>query len=90
LRVLDPRCFPDSQGEGARRLSSLQGKRIGLLWNNRPKGDVCLKTVGRELENRFGVQVVFRNKLRVGIGAPQEMIDELVNTVDAVVIGVGD
>ena len=90
LRVVDPRSFPDSEGAGAERLSSLQGMRIGLLWNNRPKGDVCLKTVGKELERQFDTQVVFRNKLRVGIGAPEDMIDELTKTVDAVIVGVGD
>ena len=37
----------------ARRLDSLAGKTIGLLWNAKPFGDVALRTVQRRLEDMY-------------------------------------
>ena len=90
IRVLDPRCFPDHDGYAAPRLSSLQGVRLGMLWNNRPRGDVVLASVGEELKRQYGVHLTFLSKLRVGTGAPDEVISDLVARTDAVIVGVGD
>ena len=37
----------------ARRLDSLAGKKIGLWWNSKPRGDVALTTAMEELQKRF-------------------------------------
>lgn len=90
IKIIDPRCFPDHDGYSAPRLRDVKGRRIGLLWNNRPKGDVVLNLLGKELSSRHDVKVAFRSKLRVGTGAPDELIAELVSSTDAVIVGVGD
>ena len=42
IRVLDPRAFPVEVDVGAPSVASLDGLTVGLLWNNRPRGDVIL------------------------------------------------
>lgn len=42
-----------AQVRPAERVSSLEGKRVGLLWNHKARGDVALEAIGRELQHRF-------------------------------------
>lgn len=90
--VLDPRLKPGARKvEPAPRLESLAGKRLGILWNNRLGGDALLRHVGSTLKDRYGLaEVYFTKKTFVGNAAPAEILDDLVNRVDAVVVGVGD
>jgi hypothetical protein len=90
--VLDPRILPGARKVAAApRLESLTGKRLGLLWNNRLGGDRLLRHVGEVLTERYGVAAVyFTKKTFVGNAAPEEILDDLVARVDAVVVGVGD
>lgn len=90
VRVLDPRALPDQSEHLAERLDGIQGATVGLLWNNRPRGDRILKGLASELESRYGASTVFTSKLRVGSGAPQEEIRRLEKEVQAVIVGVGD
>jgi len=90
LRILDPRAFPEEPAADAARLDSLEGVTVALLWNNRPKGDVILRAVGEELRVRYGARVLFRQKLRVGTGAPEEVIAGVAREASAAVVGVGD
>jgi len=46
----------------ARRPDSLEGKRVGLFWNNKPGGDVALAAVAEELSKRYP-GITFRNYL---------------------------
>jgi len=90
--VLDPRLTPGARRVApAPRLESLTGKRLGLLWNNRLGGDRLLRHVGEVLKENHGLaEVYFTKKTFVGNAAPEEVIDDLVAKVDAVVVGVGD
>jgi hypothetical protein len=91
ITFYDPTEPPVSRAVLAGRVDSLKGKRVGLLWNNRPRGDMVLHALGEALTTQFGArEIVFTNKLRVGVGAPQAMIDDLARRTDAVVVGVGD
>lgn len=90
IRVLDPRALPDLSAGGAERLASLQGARLGYLWNNRPRGDRVLHELARLLEEQYGTTTLFTNKLRVGSGATVDEIRRLEKEVQAVIIGVGD
>lgn len=91
ITFLDPTQSPDQLSALAPRLESLRGTTVGLLWNNRPRGDRILRGVAASLIADFGVaETVFTNKLRVGVGAPPEIIDELARRCGAVVVGVGD
>ena len=54
-----PTVGTDHQTPAAPRIDSLVGKRVGLLWNHKARGDVGLATVGEELQRRFqGVKLV--------------------------------
>ncbi|MCC6856290.1 MAG: hypothetical protein IT189_09545 [Microbacteriaceae bacterium] len=90
--VLDPRLRPGAHKvEPAPRLESLAGKRLGILWNNRLGGDALLRHVGDILQEKCGIaDVYFTKKTFVGNAAPNEVLDDLVRQVDAVVVGVGD
>ncbi len=55
LNVLNP--VAETQGGEAPNLStrptSLEGKRVGLVWNGSPNGDVALKRVGELIQRRL-------------------------------------
>ena len=89
---LDPRQGPKTGTVApAERLTSLQGKKLGILWNNRPRGDKLLKYVADVLEQKYGfAEVYFSKKTYIGNAAPQEIIDDLASRVDAAIVGVGD
>ena len=56
LQVLNPVAESPSTGENiplAPRLTSLEGKRIGLFWNLRSGGDAALKRVEELLKTKF-------------------------------------
>lgn len=75
----------------APRLSSLEGKTIGTLWDNKPHADEFLRLVADKLAERHGIaRVIHRQKTYIGSLAPKEVLDELAATCDAVIVGVGD
>lgn len=75
----------------ARRLDTLQGKRIGFLGNLKPNCDVLLHTTEEIMLDRYGIGgTVYREKESCSIGAPVDMLDELGNTCDAAVVALGD
>ena len=54
-----PTVGTDHQTPAAPRIDSLVGKRVGLLWNHKARGDIGLAAVGEELQRRFqGVKLV--------------------------------
>ena len=76
LEVLNP--VSTSQGGIERsglapRLSSLDGQKVGLLWNSKPGGDIALAKVGELLQKRFeDIKLI---KLNGGIGTNQQLIE---------------
>ena len=76
LEVLNP--VSTSQGgiehtSLAPRLSSLDGKKVGLLWNGKPGGDIALAKAGELLQKRFkGIEFV---ELYGGIGTNQQLVE---------------
>lgn len=42
-----------AQIKPAPRVTTLDGKRVGLLWNHKARGDVALDAIGKALQNRF-------------------------------------
>lgn len=66
LKVLSPLATAYGGEQGLRpvaaRLDSLKGKRIGLLWNGKPNGDIALKAVAAVLEQSIPeAEFVFYN-----------------------------
>ena len=47
------RSQPQGVRAAAQRPATLRGKRIGLWWNEKAKGDLALRTVERELAKRY-------------------------------------
>jgi hypothetical protein len=92
LIFMDPRQGPNrGQVSPAKRLPSLEKKRIGLLWNNRPHGDVMLRHVAETLNAKHGLaEIYFTKKMFIGNAAPEEILKDLASRVDAVIVGVGD
>ena len=75
----------------APRLSSLWGKRVGLLDNSKSKADRLLDTVAAILNTRYGfTNIVHRRKPSASKPVAPEAIKELATTCDLVIVGVGD
>jgi hypothetical protein len=89
---LDPRQGPSTGAVvPAHRLASLAGRRVGVLWNNRPGGDRLLRHLAQLLHQKYEFsEVYFTKKTFIGNAAPQEVIDDLATRVDAAIVGVGD
>lgn len=89
---LDPRQGPSTGAVvPANRLTSLTGKRIGILWNNRPSGDKLLQQLAAFLHQKYEFsEIYFTKKTFIGNAAPQEIIDDVASRVDVAIVGVGD
>lgn len=91
--VFDPTARKKGkQSVRADRLPTLKGKRIAVIWNGKLGGDIFLDRVSEVLTERFGVASVERIDDR---GDTPRLLDaavvnRLVGTCDAVVIGTGD
>lgn len=88
--ILDPTGF-DSQAPKtmAPRLSTLQGKTIGLLDIGFPNGNIFLDRVEEVLKTRYGVSEVIRKaKPSPARPAKPEVRKALIDDCDAVVEGV--
>jgi hypothetical protein len=73
---------------GAPRPSSLDGKRIGLLWNSKRGGDVALETIGTALQDRFpGTALV---KVWGVMSNPEPTFTKVEQECDVVVGATGD
>lgn len=63
LHVLSPVAITRGDMEQAplaKRPTSLEGKTLGLVWNNKVNGDVALRRVGEVLQQKIsGLQVKF-------------------------------
>jgi hypothetical protein len=80
-----------AQSSMAPRLSSLRGKRVGLLDNSKSKAGKMLETVAAILNAQYGfTDIVRHRKPSASKPAAPEAIKELANTCDLVVVGVGD
>ncbi|GAA3909171.1 UGSC family (seleno)protein [Microbacterium invictum] len=74
---------------GAQRVSTLAGKRVGLLYNGKPGGQHLLEGVRGALAARYqDIDFDYRAKPHAGVGAP--FLDELPGNWDVAVVAVGD
>jgi hypothetical protein len=90
MRVLGPLgATPDTVKPLAKRRSSLDGLRIGVLDNSKPNADVLLHRVAELLAARTG-DVTIRSWTKPGSSRPASMIEEIAASVDVVLTGSAD
>lgn len=91
LRMLDPRADVLLENHPlAPALDGLDGKVIGILDNGQANSSPMFHELARILAEDLGVaEVVVRKKPTHMQGAPEAMIDELVERCDAVITGLG-
>jgi hypothetical protein len=77
--------------ELAKRLPSLEGRRVGFVGNLKPNCDVLLHTTEDLMTSKQGVAgTIYREKESCSIGAPKEILDEVAGMCDAAVVALGD
>jgi hypothetical protein len=76
----------------ARRLTSLQGKRLAVIWNGKLGGDIFLKRVSEVLTDQYGVSGIewISDRGDTNKVIEQSVVDHIVTTCDGAVIGTGD
>jgi hypothetical protein len=92
LAILNPVAMIEVAGvQPARRITDLTGKRIGLYWNRKARGDVALRKVEEVLTKRFtGLRFTwFETFINVPLSSSQiQTIKDLQN--DAIISTTGD
>jgi hypothetical protein len=93
LELLDPTVEPNTASPvtHAPRPDSLAGKRIGLIENTKFNSDRLLLKIGEILNAEYGAgEIRLFRKHNSSVPAHQEIIDELRQTCDLMVAGIGD
>ena len=93
--IMDPTGRAEAQASAglalAPRRADLSGVSVGLLENGKQNAALLLEEVAEVLRERYGVgQATLRRKEVFSAPAPPELVDEISQSSDVVVIGVGD
>lgn len=74
----------------APRVKDLAGKVVGLLDNTKEQADLILETVGKALQERYGVaRVIIRRKEMFSRPATEALINEMAKEVQVAVAALG-
>ena len=92
LIVLDPTAAPREMSQAmAPVLGGLGGQSLGFLWNSKPNGDLLFERLENLLREKYEIaDVVYKRKPTASIPAKDEVIDELADSVQAVIVGLAD
>ena len=92
LEVFDPTAGPATgKVVMAPRPGTLDGQTLGVIWNGRPYGDKIINAAIDLLRQKYSFkEVVFRKKPFIGNVAPKEIQQEMIDSCDVVITGVGD
>jgi len=72
-------------------LDRLAGKVIGFIDNSKPNFNLLVEDLSQVLIEKHGVQrVIKRRKRSASEGAPEAVMNELVEQADAIITGSGD
>ena len=90
--VLDPTAPPrELRHSMAPRPPDLRGKSVGFLWNSKPNGDLLFERLEKLLREKYEIaNVVYKRKPTASLPAKEEVIDELVGSVQAAIVGLAD
>jgi hypothetical protein len=92
VEILDPTVeIPPRPLEYAPRPDSLHGKRIGLIENTKFNSDRLLMKIGEILRGEYGAaETRMWRKHNSSVPAHDQIIEELRNSCDVMVAGIGD
>ena len=91
IKVLNPTVTAGAGLTRAPRLGDLKGKILGVLHNGRQGNGVVFDEIVRMLDSKYAFKdVIRRTKPRAFNIAPNDMLEELINSCDVVITGVGD
>jgi hypothetical protein len=92
IAILNPVATAEIVGvTPAERLTDLNNKRIGLVWNTKARGDVALRKIEEVLKKRFRRLEFTWLQMRTSIAAVPEQIKTLRNLKnDAIISATGD
>lgn len=76
-------------GDLAERVSDLNGKTLGFIFNGHYSARVLFARVRERLEENFKFsEVIYKLKPNLGARSPKETIEELASKCDVAVVGV--
>ena len=93
MRLVNPRGTDLDPGEFHlnARPKTLDGKRLGLLENSKANSDKVLLELGEILKQKYDLEeVILFHKHNASLPTKPEVIQEILNQVDALVVGIGD
>ena len=72
-------------------LDGLGGQSVGFLWNSKPNGDLLFERLEKLLREKYEIsEVVYKRKPTASLPATEAVIDELAQSVQAVIVGLAD
>jgi hypothetical protein len=76
----------------ARRLTTLRGKRLAVIWNGKLGGDILLKRISEVLIDGYGVSGIewISDRGDTKKVLEQAVVDRIIATCDGAVLGTGD
>jgi hypothetical protein len=92
IEILDPTTEAATQSIAyAPRPTALQGKRVALIQNTKYNSDRLLAKIGDILKAEYGVaEWRMYNKHNASVPAHAEIIEEVKQSADIMVAGIGD
>ena len=94
IMVFNPTGVKRGKGTIAlsRRLTTLRGKRLAVIWNGKLGGDILLKRVSEVLIDSYGVSGIewVSDRGDTNRVLDQAVVDRIIATCDGAVLGAGD
>ncbi len=91
LKVIDPTGADlGERVTPAPRLDTLENKRIGIVWNQKPRADVLLGYVGELLQERFPTAKFSQWRIPICTPPRAGLRERIAEEVDAVIYASGD
>ena len=92
IMVLDPTVKPKHKSISiARRLMDLNGKAVGILWNEKPNGDILLNRIKEKLSQKYNPsEIIWRAKDTASRPANSATLNDLASRADMVINAIAD